>query len=165
MVLHAGLISYTEPSEKRTATRRTLRLQLATVAKSGAKPALVYNLSGRGLLLETEAALQAGDVLIVELPEAGATPAEVIWARGHFAGCKFAEPLSAATVSAALLRADPKPRPEDFEVQAQDEEWKARTADIESPWVSALFIASLLIALFVACLFIVALLTAPFSVR
>lgn len=164
MALHAGLISYTEPDEKRRSGRRTLRLQLPAVAETGAGPALVYNLSERGLLLETAAAIQPGDLLIVELPGAGATPAEVIWAREGFAGCEFRKPLSSATVSAALLRADPKPRHEDIEFRTQGEEWSEPSAGIESPWLKVLAMSALAIALLVATLFIVALLRFPFSV-
>lgn len=165
MALHAELISYSDPEERRSSGRRTLRLQLPAVAETGASPALVYNLSERGLLLETAAELQPGDLLVVDLPEAGATPAEVIWAREGFAGCKFARPLSAAAVSAALLRADPEPpRHEDIEFRAQDEEWTEPSGSIESPWLNVLVMTALAVGLLVATLFIVALLSFPFSV-
>ena len=48
-----------------------------------------------------------GSALEVNLPEAGTTEAEVVWASGDFLGCRFINPVSQAAVSAALLRTDP----------------------------------------------------------
>lgn len=165
MALHAGLISYAPSGERRGGDRRTLRLQLPASDETGASPALVYNLSERGLLLETAAPLRPGDLLVVELPEAGSTPAEVIWARDGFAGCEFGTPLSAAAVSAALLRADPRPTPLDnVELSLDVRGRQEPLLSVESSWLNVVTITALVMGLFAATLFIIALLTFPFSV-
>lgn len=164
MALQAGLISYAPSEERRSFGRRTLRLQLPAAAGTGSSPALVYNLSRRGLLLETDSPLEPGDLVIVELPEAGATPAEVIWAREGFAGCEFAEALPAAAVSAALLRADPISRGEaDLPIQLAD--WTEPSVSVESGWLNILAITALAMGAVAATLFIIALLDFPFSVQ
>jgi hypothetical protein len=125
--------------------------------------ALIYNLSERGLLLESAAAVSVGDVLVVDMPEAGAVSAEVVWVREAFAGCEFDRPLSNAAVSAALLRSLPQPRSsvaENVPAIAQSSE---TDRDADPQWVRALAILSLLAASGVAILFIFALLKAPFS--
>jgi hypothetical protein len=137
---------------------------LAAEPESGASPALVYNLSERGLLLETRAQLRRGDLLVVDLPEAGATPAQVIWARQGFAGCEFERPLSSAAVSAALLRSDPKPqRSEVVEPARQLHEWTEPLLTDESTWLKVVMMTALVMGLFAAGLFIIALLSFPFS--
>lgn len=165
MALQAGLISYAPSEERRSSGRRTMRLQLPAVAEAGASPALVYNLSERGLLLETAAPLREGDQLVVEIPEAGAVPAEVIWARDGFAGCQFGKALPAAAVSAALLRADPKPRRDDVELPLQALGWKEPLSTVESSWLNAVTIMTLVMGLVAAALFITALLSFPFSAQ
>lgn len=164
MALNAALVSYAQSDERRGSGRRTLRLQLPAMSETGASPALVYNLSERGLLLETDTSLQLGDVLIVELPEAGATPAEVIWARDGFAGCRFGKPLPAAAVSAALLRADPKPAlGGEVELPARTAEWEEPLPVAGSGLLNIMVITALVIGLVTATLFIIALLSFPFS--
>ena len=90
--------------EKRSAVRRSLRLQVDEVGSEGQSRALVRNLSETGLLLESATALSVGEELTVHLPEAGAVSARVIWARRPFFGCEFARPVGRAAVSAALLK-------------------------------------------------------------
>ena len=93
----------TEPlaEERRSRARRTLRLE-SMVGPDGR--AVIRNLSETGLLLETSEPLNVGEALAVELPEAGAVQAEVVWARAPFFGCEFARPVGRGSVSAALLR-------------------------------------------------------------
>jgi hypothetical protein len=165
VALHAALTSYTQPEERRSSGRRTLRLQLPAVAGPDASGALVYNLSERGLLLETAATLRQGDLIIVELPEAGAVAAEVIWARDGFAGCEFATRLTTAAVSAALLRSDPEERRQDEELAVQSAEWKEPWAATESRWLNVIVVTALVMALAAATLFIFALASFPFSAR
>jgi len=165
VALQAGLISYAQPEERRSSCRRTLRLQLPAVSGAEASPALVYNLSQRGLLLETAAPLRQGDLLIVELPEAGATPAEVIWARDGFAGCQFGKALPAAAVSAALLRADPQPRHHEIDRPIEAGAWKEALPTAESSWLNMVAIITLVMGLAAAALFVSALLSFPFSVQ
>lgn len=64
-------------------------------------------MSQTGLLLQTSLKLTAGETLQINLPHAGFQAADVIWASGEFVGCRFAEPLSSATLSAAQLRSQP----------------------------------------------------------
>ena len=65
---------------------------------------LVHNASATGLLVESRVALEIGEELEVDLPEAGTTLARVVWASGELYGCKFDKPVSTATLSAAELR-------------------------------------------------------------
>lgn len=43
----------------------------------------------------------------INLPHSGFHAVEVVWASGEFVGCRFAEPVSTATLSAAQLRSQP----------------------------------------------------------
>jgi len=70
---------------------------------------LIHNLSTTGLLFETALVLNFGDRIEVELPEAGPTPAEIVWCSDSYFGCEFASPITAAAVSASRLRS-PSPQ-------------------------------------------------------
>jgi len=59
------------------------------------------------MLIETAANLHAFDALEVDLPEAGATSAFVVWQSGRYFGCEFREPVFQAAVSAVRLRSAP----------------------------------------------------------
>jgi transcriptional regulator with XRE-family HTH domain len=89
--------------ERAGGERRTLRLDTRSITGSGMAEVRVHNLSETGMLLEGSVALQVGETLAVELPEAGLVPADVAWASGQFFGCQFAEPISASVISAAAL--------------------------------------------------------------
>jgi hypothetical protein len=87
--------------------RRTPRMQLilgAVVGEHGSS-ARIHDISTKGLLFETSAALP-DDLVQVNLPEANPTHARIAWRHGRFFGCEFVEPLPAASVSAALLQSD-----------------------------------------------------------
>lgn len=87
--------------------RRTLRFGSRGVTASGDEArVLVHNISASGLLLESEAALAPEVRIDIDLPQAGLTPARVIWASGNFFGCQFDAPVSTAVLSAAQLRGD-----------------------------------------------------------
>jgi Predicted transcriptional regulators len=87
------------------ASRRRLRLETQGSLESGAPaPVLVHNVSETGLLLETSSELEIGDAIDVDLPDAKAVRAQVVWASDQLYGCAFDRPLSAATLSAAQLR-------------------------------------------------------------
>lgn len=88
----------------RAAARRTLSLRVPALSSGGTDAALIHNLSEHGLRIETHAPVQTDEIIRVELPEAGAVDARVIWAGGGFAGCRFLTPIPKAAVSAALLR-------------------------------------------------------------
>lgn len=90
--------------EQRRTQRRAMRLRVESANAPAAASATVRNLSETGLLIEAGEAFAVGDTVIVRLPMAGAVDATVIWARMPFYGCEFAQPVSRAVVSAALLR-------------------------------------------------------------
>ena len=92
------------PRDRRRGSRRTLRLEVADAPGTASGRAIVRNLSETGLLLETAEPLQNGDTLSVELPEAGAVVARVVWCRAPYFGCEFAAPVSRGSISAALLK-------------------------------------------------------------
>ena len=168
MPLIAQLTSYEETRDGRSATRRTLRLHVPASASGGANQALVHNISEHGLLVECAMVLKVGDELVVELPEAGAMGAEVAWFRDGFVGCRFKAPISQAAISAGLLKSSPEGL-QQFIQPAQplavrvDPNYEPIEYPEEGPWIRALTIASLLLALAVATLFILALLSFPFS--
>lgn len=92
------------PRDQRRASRRILQLEVAAVSERDSTRALIHDLSEAGLLLETSADLRVGEMLHVDLPEAGAVRALVVWSRGRLFGCEFMTPVPKAAVSAALLR-------------------------------------------------------------
>lgn len=93
---------------RRHAQRRELHLRLTSIAGKGATAnVVVLDLSQSGLLLQSPVRLAVGETLQINLPQAGFKVAEVVWTSGEFAGCRFEEPLSGATVSAARLRSEP----------------------------------------------------------
>ncbi|HET6537819.1 MAG TPA: helix-turn-helix domain-containing protein [Sphingopyxis sp.] len=65
---------------------------------------MLHNLSATGVLVETEAALDIAQLIHLNLPEAGQVAASIIWTSDNLYGCKFAQPLSRAALSAAKLR-------------------------------------------------------------
>lgn len=85
--------------------RRKLRLEVpGSIASGVAANVLVHNISATGMLLESEAPLAPNERFEIDLPDAGATRAKVIWTSGKLFGCAFEKPISAATLSAAQLR-------------------------------------------------------------
>lgn len=90
---------------KGRASRRQLRLPLHGSKAAGAEiEALVHNISATGMLVESGAPLEIGEVIEVNLPHSGKTATKVIWTSGRLAGCQFEMPISPATLSAAQLR-------------------------------------------------------------
>ena len=70
----------------------------------------ILNIADQGLLLETDSPLLSiGDVIEVELPDAGLVTAEIKWAAPPFFGCQIDGSLTGAQLAAALLKADPLP--------------------------------------------------------
>ena len=91
--------------DRRSSNRRILRLQAS--GRTGSDDGIavhVHDLSLTGLLIETAADVSVGDRLEVELPEGGSRVASVVWNSGQHFGCEFLNPISKATVSAALLK-------------------------------------------------------------
>ena len=106
-----------DSNERRRAPR--LLLKLGAKVDSGSH-AVVHDISTRGLLFETATALR-GDRIHVHLPEMPAARARIVWSHGRFYGCEFEQPIPNASVSAALLRSQPRPAGND-PVQAEPAE-------------------------------------------
>jgi hypothetical protein len=105
MSLQAQVLSIQDDCE-RSHVRHQLRLpvQGSDVPASGA---LVHNLSEMGLLIETSDDLTLGEIIQIDLPEACARAAKVVWQSDQLFGCQFEMPIARAAVSAALLRSPP----------------------------------------------------------
>lgn len=107
MVIAAHFDKSPKAAGKARDPRRMLRLEASGVTASGGTArVLVHNISASGLLLESEVALSQDERIDVDLPQAGAIPARVIWASGSYFGCEFEAPISTAVLSAAQLRSD-----------------------------------------------------------
>lgn len=167
--LPARLTTDAQTSDNRGAIRRSLSLEVRA-SPTDASSALIRNLSERGLLIETEADLAIGDTIEVDLPEAGASDARIVWCEGSFFGCEFLAPVPRAAVSAALLLA-PVERTPTTAIPAlpEDSAFGDDRAQREyepvpySPGIDIVLMVSLVVALIMAALFIYALLTFPFS--
>lgn len=107
MVITAHFDRSPEVSGKARDPRRMLRLEAQSLTASGdIARVLVHNISASGLLLESEVALRPGERIDVDLPQAGAISARVIWDSGSYYGCQFEAPLSTAALSAVQLKSD-----------------------------------------------------------
>jgi hypothetical protein len=93
-----------DASERRGAARRRLQLETHGATQAAAQiRVVIHDLSVSGLLIETIAQFSVGERLQVQLPQAGAAEALIVWNSGRFFGCRFVQPISTAAVSAALL--------------------------------------------------------------
>src|SRR5690348_5894958 len=103
MRMHAlARIERLESQNRRSAQRR--QLSLGAVLPDTGDEAVIHDLSTTGILIHTGADLATFEQLQLDLPEAGPIVATVIWSSGQYFGCEFHQPLSQASVSAALLR-------------------------------------------------------------
>ena len=118
-------------TNRRYAPRRTLTL--GSVLQDSGGTAVIRDLSVSGLSLETADPLSVGERLLVDLPLNGATCATVVWRDGSLFGCEFEETVSAAAISAALLRAQPEAREESASAEAASDEQVAT----ETEWSAA----------------------------
>jgi len=164
--LAAQIRTSTQSGKARGSVRRTLRLQVAAMAPEDATDALIHNISEGGLLVETRAPLKLGDTLHVDLPEAGTTPAIVVWSRDRFFGCRFQAPVRVGAVSAALLRSPARTQADGEEAPFPFNRRKYEPVEeAEGPWIQVLVIAGLIVSLLAAVIFAVALLSYPFSMQ
>ena len=99
-----------QSADRRNLSRR--RLSLASSLEASGHHVSIHDISATGMLIETAAELAPDDDFEIDLPESGATRALVVWNSGPFFGCEFIEPLSRATISAALLRSLPASAPQ-----------------------------------------------------
>ncbi|GMN01887.1 helix-turn-helix domain-containing protein [Erythrobacter sp. MTPC3] len=102
MVLKAHLNPSPSVSDERGNPRREMQLQ-TSAAQAGAAEAnvTVHNLSATGMLLETDIALDQGEMISVKLPEAGRVTAKIVWANERLYGCEFRKQLDESAIAAA----------------------------------------------------------------
>jgi transcriptional regulator with XRE-family HTH domain len=67
----------------------------------------IHNISAAGLLIETGLDLAEGEQLALDLPQAGAVTAVVVWRSERLFGCAFADALGPAAMAAVQLLAPP----------------------------------------------------------
>jgi hypothetical protein len=146
MAILAELQSQQRTAEMRRAPRRTLRLAVCGATPDGpSSQVLVHDISVTGLLLETSADLHIGETIRVDLPEAGPARAVVKWKMGCVLGCQFRRQISAASVSAALLRSPFETSVADLGLSAQDDR-AAPHSDGLSPTLKAWILVGLVVA-------------------
>jgi hypothetical protein len=98
-----------QPAEKRRSPRRALKLERAKVEFGGTHYAAALNdLSPQGALVECSAPLTSGDNIVIDALTDQPLRAKVIWSKGQLFGCEFADVVSKAAISAALLKGAPK---------------------------------------------------------
>lgn len=93
------------PSENREAPRRVIRLATPGMLPDGEETLIrLHNISVGGMMIESDEPLEQGSEILVDLPEAGAVTARVVWRSASLHGCRFDQPLPPAALSAAELR-------------------------------------------------------------
>ena len=90
-------------AESRYALRQPLLLKLPAHLNGQRVELSARNISQTGFLAGTQAPVQLGDRLTLDMPELGAREAQVVWKSGAYLGCNFLEPLPRSAVSAAML--------------------------------------------------------------
>jgi hypothetical protein len=131
MPIYGHFLPLAPNGEKRQDVRRKLSLLARGVKHDGTGIAVqIHNISGTGLLFESDIKLAPCDRIEIELPHAGGITAVVIWASGRLFGCQFEGPVSPATLSAVELKSAVAPVPEANMVQSTlgAEETGAKTA-------------------------------------
>lgn len=123
--LSAEIITEQVTGDERAAVRRSLRLGVSAYSSGDVAVALILNISETGLLIETGLKLAVGETLHVEIPEASASTARVVWTEGLQAGCEFVSPLSTAAVSAARLKSRVEAADSTYEVPAANADFPA----------------------------------------
>ena len=98
-----------EKGNRRSSQRRVLHLQAQETSRRGVSDVVILDIANTGLLLQTSGRLSVDETIELELPGGSTVAATVRWASGRLYGCAFAQPVSDAFVSAALLRSPPLP--------------------------------------------------------
>lgn len=108
MAIKAHLDQPAPGEGQRAAPRRALRLETSGMLPGGQEAnVIIHNLSSAGLLLETGLDLPTGATLTLDLPQAGAVEAVIIWRSDRLYGCAFGTALGAAALAAAQLQGLP----------------------------------------------------------
>ena len=97
---------------RRGPKRRSLTLSASASLPRGSEvPALIRDISPGGILIQADAGtLAIDDEVTLNLADDTTIRARVAWTSERLFGCEFKTPISVATVSAALLRAEPQSR-------------------------------------------------------
>ena len=120
MPIYGQFLPLAPNGDQRQDVRRKLSLLARGVKHDGTGVAVqIHNISGTGLLFESDIKLAACDRIEIELPHAGGITAVVIWASGRLFGCQFEGPVSPATLSAVELKSAVAPTLEAQEVSAE----------------------------------------------
>ena len=102
------LARFEERPERRGAARRILHLGVEpAVPLPFATEIVVHDLSLTGALLESGAGTHLPEMFEVRLPDGATAKATIVWSSANLYGCRFARPISPATLGAALLRSTP----------------------------------------------------------
>ncbi|KPF63101.1 helix-turn-helix domain-containing protein [Porphyrobacter sp. AAP60] len=105
MAIKAHLGSPAASDSQRATPRRALRLEASGLGPDGAEANVtIHNISAAGLLLETGLALNTGEQLAIDLPEAGIVTAVIVWRSERLFGCAFEQALGPAALAAAQLQ-------------------------------------------------------------
>lgn len=105
MAIKAHLDPLTTGDSARAAPRRALQLETSGLVPGwGEANVTIHNISAAGLLIETALDLNTGEHLTIELPEAGAVAAVIVWHSERLYGCAFARALGPAALAAAQLQ-------------------------------------------------------------
>jgi transcriptional regulator with XRE-family HTH domain len=108
MAVKAQINQPSSDGGEREIRRLSLRLETNSLLPEGRQGNVtIHNLSSAGLLIETDVELADGEILSIELPEAGAVEARVAWSSGRLHGCAFVETLGKGAIAAALLQGLP----------------------------------------------------------
>lgn len=101
-----GFAARIEPQQEAGNRRRAKRhsLSLGSALGISQESVIIHDLSTEGLLIETAAGLNPGDLLEIDLPEVGSASAQVLWGCGRYFGCEFENGIPVRAISAALLR-------------------------------------------------------------
>lgn len=92
-------------TDQRRGERRALFVEVSGLLPGGLEAnVLIHNVSPAGLLLETQAALAVDEKLVLDLPEAGAVRAAIVWQSGALFGCAFEQALDKKALAALQLR-------------------------------------------------------------
>ena len=105
MRMFAHVMNSEENVNRRRTARRSLVLDaVAHKDEEGTSEIVIHNLSQTGLLMETSASFDVGEIFYLHLPEVGATPAQVRREENGRYGCEFLAPVGKVVLSAAILR-------------------------------------------------------------
>ena len=90
--------------DRRRSPRRALRLGIG----AGEETVTIHDLSLTGALIETSVPMLVGATFEIELPPSGKIEGEIVWNSGEYYGCQFNLPITPSTLSAALLKSQPR---------------------------------------------------------